>query len=124
MQPLKNLSQLHSQLHSLQGRIQSVYHFISQLAKKCVPFTHLLHKDIIFKWDDQYQKAFDLLKTYLMNLLVLVPLVSHKPLLLYISLTEKSIGALLAQENDQGKERAIYYISHTMVKYELNYSFI
>ena len=120
MQPPKNLSQL----HSLQGRLQSVSRFISQLAEKCVPFTHLLHKDIIFKWDDQCQKAFDLLKTYLMNPPVLVPPVSHKPLFLYISLTKKSIGALLAQENDQGKERAIYYISHTLINYELNYSFI
>ena len=50
MQPLKNLSQL----HSLQGRLQSVCHFISQLAEKWVPFTHLLHNDIIFKCDDQF----------------------------------------------------------------------
>lgn len=120
MQPLKNLSQL----CSLQGRLQSVHYFISQLVEKYVPFTHLLHKDIIFKWDDQCQNAFDLLITYLMNLPMLVPLVSHKPLFLYISLTDKSIGALLAQENDQGKEGAISYISHTLVNYELNYSFI
>ena len=45
MQPLKNLSQL----RSLQGRLQSVHRFISQLAEKCIPFTHLLHKDINFK---------------------------------------------------------------------------
>ena len=92
--------------------------------EKCIPFTHLLHKDINFKWDDQCQKAFEILKTYLMNPLVLKPLVSHKLLLLYISLTDKSIKALLVQENDQGKEQAIYYISHTLVNYELNYSFI
>ena len=85
---------------------------------------NLLHKDIIFKWDDQCQKAFDLLKTYLMNPPMLVPLVSQKPLLLYISLMDKSIRALLAHENNQGKEQAIYYISHTLVNYELNYSFI
>lgn len=48
----------------------------------------------------------------------------HKPLLMYISLTEKSIRALLAQENDQGKDMVIYYISRTLVNYELNYSFI
>ena len=65
-----------------------------------------------------------MLKTYLMNLPMLVPLVSHKPLLFYISIMDKSIGALLAQEDDQRKERAIYYISRTLVNYELNYSFI
>ena len=68
--------------------------------------------------------AFNLLKNYLMNTPMLVPSVSQKPLLLYISLIDKSIGALLAQENDQGKERDIYYISRTLVNYELNYTFI
>jgi hypothetical protein len=59
-----------------------------------------------------------------MNPPMLVPLLSLKPLLLYISRMDKSIGALLAQENDQRKERAIYYISPTLVNYELNYYFI
>lgn len=59
-----------------------------------------------------------------MNPTVLVPLILHKPLLLYISLKDKSIGALLAQENDQGKEIPIYYISLTLVNHELNYTFI
>ncbi|KAG9442624.1 hypothetical protein H6P81_018478 [Aristolochia fimbriata] len=45
-----------------------------------------------------------------------------KPLLLYIAAQEKSLGALLAQNDDQGKERLLYYLSHTMVEAELNYS--
>ena len=32
-----------------------------------------------------------------------------------------ALGALLAQLDDAGKERAIYYISRTLVGYELNY---
>ena len=59
-----------------------------------------------------------------MNPPVLMPPTPHKPLLLYISLTDKSLCTLLVQENDQGKERGIYYINHTLVNYELNYIFI
>ena len=33
-----------------------------------------------------------------------------------------ALGALLAQLDDVGKERAIYYISQTLVGYELNYT--
>lgn len=120
MQPPKNLSQL----CSIEGRVQSIQRFISHLVKKCVPFTHLLHKEIVFKWNNQCQTDFDLLENYLMNPPVLVPPMPHKPLLLYISLTEKSIGSLLAQENDQRKEQTIYYISRTLVNYELTYTFI
>ena len=34
------------------------------------------------------------------------------------------MGALLAQEDSIGKERAIYYISRTLTSHELNYTFI
>ena len=38
-------------LRSLQGKLQSIQRFISQLADKCQPFTHLLKKDQNFRWD-------------------------------------------------------------------------
>ena len=53
-----------------------------------------------------------------------MPPILGKPLILYISTTTNSLGALLAQQDESGKERAIYYISHTLVQYELNYTSI
>jgi len=50
--------------------------------------------------------------------------VSGKPLILYIVAQEHSLGALCAQENSEGKERALYYLSWTLVGAELNYSTI
>ena len=47
-----------------------------------------------------------------------------KPFILYISATTTTLGALLAQNVEQGRERAIYYISRKLVGYELNYSLI
>lgn len=44
-----------------------------------------------------------------------------KLLILYISATITSLGALLAQEDQNNKERAIYYINKTLVAYEMNY---
>ena len=35
-----------------------------------------------------------------------------------------SLGALLAQSDETGKERAIYYISRTLVSSEMNYTSI
>lgn len=49
-------------LRSLQGKLQSVRRFISQLADKCQPFTHLLKKDRNFKWDPACQRNFELIK--------------------------------------------------------------
>ena len=47
-----------------------------------------------------------------------------EPFLLYISATNIALGALLAQNDEQGRELAIYYINRTLVGYELNYSLI
>jgi len=48
--------------------------------------------------------------------------VQGRPLILYTAALECSLGAMLAQCNDEGKENAIYYINRTMVGAEVNYS--
>ena len=53
-----------------------------------------------------------------------MPPIPGKPLILYISAIESTLGALLAQLYEHGKERAIYYISRTLVSYEVNYTSI
>ena len=59
-----------------------------------------------------------------MNPPVLAAPIPGKPLIFYISAQERSIGVLLAQENDKGKENALYYLSRMMTSNELNYSSI
>ena len=53
-----------------------------------------------------------------------MPPIYGKPLILYISVIEPSLGILLAQEDDNNKEWAIYYLSHTLISYEMNYNII
>ena len=53
-----------------------------------------------------------------------MPPIPGKPFLLYISVTNTTLGALLAQNDEQGREHAIYYINQTLVGCELNYSLI
>ena len=53
-----------------------------------------------------------------------MPPIFGKPLILYILVTETSLGILLAQEDNNNKEWAIYYLSHTLISYEMNYSII
>ena len=37
-------------------------------------------------------------------------------------MSEHALGALLAQENEQGKENALYYLSRRFINAEYNYS--
>jgi hypothetical protein len=48
-----------NQLQSLQGWLQSIKIFIAHLANKSFPFTHLLHKNVPFKWEENFEAPFN-----------------------------------------------------------------
>ena len=75
-----------------------------------------------FKWLEEHQSAFTQIKVSLTKPLILVPPRPDKPLKLYISAAEESIGCLLAQDNDAGREQAIFYLSRNLTSPEINYS--
>ncbi|XP_075658812.1 uncharacterized protein LOC142628645 [Castanea sativa] len=118
MPKLKNLREL----RGLQGKLAYIRRFISNLASRCQPFNRLMKKDAHFEWDEACSNAFARSKRYLLNPPVLGATILGKPLVLYITAQERSLGALMAQENKEGKERALYYLSRTLNGAELNYS--
>ncbi|CAN6586787.1 unnamed protein product [Malus baccata var. baccata] len=112
------------QLQRLLGKINFLRRFIANLTGKIQPLTLLLRlKDKEnFEWGPPHQQAFDNIKAYLTSPPVLVPPQRGKPLKLYISASEKSIGSLLAQNNEGGKEQAVYYLSRILTEVETRYS--
>ncbi|KAL0416672.1 UNVERIFIED_CONTAM: Transposon Tf2-12 polyprotein [Sesamum latifolium] len=110
------------ELKSLQGKLVYLRSFISNLAGRCQPFSRLMKKEVPFEWDEACDKAFKSIKSYLMKPPVLVAPVHGRPLILYVAAQERSVGILLAQKNDEGKENALYYLSRTMTPNELKYS--
>ncbi|CAN6703759.1 unnamed protein product [Malus baccata var. baccata] len=74
-----------------------------------------------FVWNDEHQATFTQIKVSLTNPPVLVPPRRGKPLKLYISAAEESIGCLFAQDNDAGREHAIFYLSRNLSQPEINY---
>ena len=45
-----------------------------------------------------------------------------KPMKLYISASESMIGSMLAQDDENGVKRVVYYLSQTLVDVETRYS--
>ncbi|CAL2229871.1 unnamed protein product [Prunus armeniaca] len=84
----------------------------------------LLKQEQTFNWEEQHQQAFEEIKHYLSNLPVLSPPKRGIPLKLYVSASEVSIGSLLVQDNKEGKEQGVYYLSRTLTEVERKYSAI
>ncbi len=114
------------ELQSLLGKINFLRRFISNSAGKIQPFSSLLRlkQEQTFKWEEQHQQAFQEIKHYLSNPPVLSPPKRGRPLKLYVSASEVSIGSLLVQDNKEGKEQAVYYLSRTLTEVERRYSAI
>ena len=114
-----------TQIRGFLGRMNSIARFISQLTATFEPLFKLLRKNQSVKWDDDCQVAFKRVKKCLMNPHVLVPPVPGRPLILYMTVLDESMGCVLGQHNELGrKERAIYYLSKKFRVCEMNYSLL
>ena len=110
------------QIHSIFGKVNYIAHFIVKLTTTCDPLFKLLKKDAKIEWTGECQAAFDKIKQYLLNPLVLVPLMPGSLLILYLTRQENSMRCMLGQaaKLDQ-KERAIHYLSKKFTSCEINY---
>ncbi|XP_022764236.1 uncharacterized protein LOC111309440 [Durio zibethinus] len=125
IQAIQNLSPPSTprEVRGFLGRLNYISRFISQLTYKCDPIFKLLRKNNPGKWSEECQEAFDKIKQYLSNPPVLVPPVPGKPLILYLTVCESSMGCVLGQQDEASrKERAIYYLSKKFTEYESKYS--
>ena len=82
-----------------------------------------MKKGASFIWDQACQEAYEDIKRYLTKPPILAP-TSGKPFLLYMKAMDQSLGALLAQRDDNGHEQAIYYPSRTQIGAESRYNLI
>src|SRR3954465_5049500 len=113
------------ELQSLLGKINFLRRFISNLSGRTQAFSPLLRlKQGRFKWRAEHQEAFEKIKQYLMHPPILSPPNGKKHMRLYISASDNTIGSMLAQEDDDGIERAIYYLSRVLNDAETRYSAI
>ncbi|XP_065860901.1 uncharacterized protein [Euphorbia lathyris] len=105
------------------GKLNYIARFIAQLTSTCEPIFKLLRKCNPCKWNPDCQKALDKIKEYLQNPPILQPVNPDKPLLLYLTVHDNSMGALLGQHDEtKKKEHAIYYVSKKFTDCESRYS--
>ena len=106
------------------SRLRYISCFIAKLIDICEPIFRLLRKNQPPVWNNDCQLDFEKIKECLLSSPILVPPILGCPLLLYLSVLDMALGCMLAQLDDSGKERAIYYLSKRMLEYECKYIMI
>jgi len=110
MPPLRNIRQI----RILQGKLQVVKRFMDQLVGKIDPFSYFLKKGNQFIWIKECQKAFEDIKSYLLNNTILYQIDHNKHICLYISAIAYGIRIVLMQLDSENRERVVYYLSKTL----------
>ena len=117
------LPRTQKEVKSFMGRLNYIARFISQMMAKCDSIFKMLRKHNSGEWDEECQVAFDKVKEYLTNPPILVPSVQRKPLILYLTVHERSMGCVLGQHDETGhKEQTIYYLIKKFTAYDSRYS--
>ena len=85
---------------------------------------NLLKKDISFNWGKEEEASFQKIKKHLTTTPIMAYPNFKQPFLLYTDASYIGLGAILSQEDDQGKEKVISYLSRSLSIHEKNYSAI
>jgi hypothetical protein len=83
------------QVRGFLGRLNYISRFISNMTATCEPIFKLLRKDQAIEWNSDCQQAFEKIKGYLQEPLILIPPIPGKPLFMYLTVLEGSMGCVL-----------------------------
>lgn len=87
---------------------------VPDYARIAEPLTALTRKNARLHWSDDRQQAFDSLKSLLISNHVMAPPRTDRPYKLYTDACDYAVGAILVQDDDDGIERVIQYVSHSL----------
>jgi len=100
-------------------------HFIPSFAELTYDFTELLRKgqpETNIKWENRHTEALDKAKLILNSKPVLVAPRHAKDYIIMSDATDKTMASVLVQEDEQGIQRNVAYLSRKLLPNERNYS--
>ena len=109
------------QVRSFLGIANYYRRFIDKYSTISAPLTALLRKDAEFKWTEECSEAFEKLKIILTSPPVLVFPDLNKDFVVTTDASNKAIGYILSQSDDEGKEHPICYGGRSLRGAEYNY---
>ena len=108
-------------LRSFLGLAAYYRRFVPNFSRVAGPLHSLTKKDVPFDWSEECQRSFEELKVLLTTTPILCFPNFQRPFILDTDASGCGLGAVLAQEQDDGQVRPIAYASRTLQKHERNY---
>ena len=84
------------ELKTFMGRVSYIRRFMPALAEISYPLHQLMRKGIPFEWRKEHEEAIQKIKDILISPQTMTTPVKGLPMILYLTSTDRSIGALLA----------------------------
>ena len=107
-------------MQKLTGIAAALNRFISRSTDRCRPFFQLLHKWKDFQWTEECVTAFEDLKQYMSNPLILYRPNKEEVLYAYLAVTDYAVSIVLVR-NEDGVQRLVYYINKSLQEAETCY---
>ena len=85
--------------------------FIKGFSKIAKPLNLLLQKDQLYHWENEQENAFQTLKDHLITAPILQYPDFKQPFYIHTDASQSSLGAVLAQINEDKREHVIVYAS-------------
>ena len=102
------------EVRSLLGTCNYYRSSLEGFATICEPIVALTRRNVRFKWNDETQSAFEQLKALLTSSHVMAPPDLNKEYKLYTDACDYAVGGILVQDSEDGIEKVIQYVSHTL----------
>ncbi|XP_022032941.1 uncharacterized protein LOC110934055 [Helianthus annuus] len=112
------------EMQKLAGRLAALNRFLANHAAKSFPFIKTLRncmKKSQFQWTPEAESAFREMKDCLIKLPTLTAPNKGEPLVLYLSASDRAVGAVLLVDR-QGTQTPVYYVSRTLTDPETRYA--
>lgn len=111
-----------TEVRSFLGLVQFYSSFVPKLAEIAFPLYRLLQKDVEFKWSEQCERSFRLIKEIMTSDQVLVPFDTTKPVVLATDASPFGVSAILSHRFPDGTDRPIAFYSRVLTPTEQKYS--
>ena len=110
------------EVQQLTGRLTDLGRFISWFTDRLKPFFSTLRRTNRSGWNEECDRAFIQIKQYLAEPPILVILDTGETLFIYLVVLDIPVSATLFKENEDGKQRHVFFFSKSLADAETRYN--